>query len=87
MSAGKETTTVMTLLGDAQPLTVHEDKNEENQDEVNYDPDSPDEVEESALRAETMAGQPALRKLSKKRASSIKKRANDSPCSRAIVAS
>ena len=33
--------------------------------EVNYDPESTDEVEESALRAETMAGQPALRKLSR----------------------
>ncbi len=87
MPAGKETTTVMTLLGDAQPLTVHEDKNDENEVEVNYDPDSPDEVEESALRAGTMAGQHASRKLSRKHQSSIKNRANDSPCSRAIVAS
>ncbi len=50
MSAGKETTTVMTLLGDVLPLTVqrkaedcpnsiHEDEKDENEVEVNYDPD------------------------------------------------
>ena len=76
MSAGKGTSTVMTLLGNAHPLAVQrktedrahpvqEDKKDENEVEVNYDPESTDEVEESALRAETMAGQPALRKLSR----------------------
>ncbi len=57
----------MALLGDVLPLTVqqqtedcpnsvHEDVKDENEVEVNYDPDSSDEVDESALRAETMVG-------------------------------
>jgi hypothetical protein len=68
MSKGKETTTVMTLLGDVIPLTeqlktedgpnfAHEDEKDENEVEVNYDPDSAEEVDESALRAETMKGE------------------------------
>ncbi len=66
MSKSKETTTVMTLLGDVHSLTehqktedcpnvVHEDEKDENEVEVNYEADSPEESDESALRAETMA--------------------------------
>jgi hypothetical protein len=55
MSAGKETTTVLTVLENVpQPPAVqqrtddsvkpvHEDKKDEGSVEVNYDPDSPDE--------------------------------------------
>ena len=61
-SAGKGTTTVMTVLGNVHPLAVqrrtehrahpvHEDKKDENEVEVNYDPESTDEVEESALKS------------------------------------
>ena len=33
------------------PFIVHEDKKDENEVEVNYDPESTDEVEESALKS------------------------------------
>ena len=52
----------MTVLGNVHPLAVqrktehrahpvHEDKKDENEVEVNYDPESTDEVEESALKS------------------------------------
>ncbi len=59
MSQGKETTTVMTLLGAAHPLTeplVHDDVKDAHETDVNYEDDSTEEVDESASRALTVAG-------------------------------
>ncbi len=60
MSQCKETTTVVTLLGAARPLTeplVHENVNDPHETEVNYDDDSTEEVNESSSRALTVAGE------------------------------
>ena len=59
MSKGKETTTVMTLLG-ARTLTkpiVHEEEKDPHETEVDYDEEAPEEVVESASRAVTMEGE------------------------------
>ncbi len=63
MSKGKETSTVMTLLGDVPPKVVqqgthdsissfHKDNRDEHETEVNYNSDSSEELDGSALRIE-----------------------------------
>ncbi len=51
MSQGKETTTVMTLLGAARPRAeplVHEEDKDEHETEVDYEDEVPEEAIESA---------------------------------------
>jgi hypothetical protein len=69
MSAGKEATTVLTVLGnvphppavqqktDDSVKPVHEDKKDEGSVDVDYDPDSSDEDGQPALRVETSTEQ------------------------------
>ncbi len=68
MSKDKETTAVMTLLGDVPPLSkqrrtedrpifVQEDLHDEHETEVNYDGSFPEEGNEPASRAATLAGE------------------------------
>jgi hypothetical protein len=60
MSQGRETTTVMTLFGAARPPTVplvHEDGKDENETEVDYEDDVPEEVVESASGSSALEGE------------------------------
>jgi hypothetical protein len=68
MSKGKETTAVMTLLGDVlplseqrrtedRPISVREDVQDDHETEVNYDGDSSEEANEPASRAVILAGE------------------------------
>ena len=60
MSKGKETTTVMTLFGAARPLAeqlVHDKVNDDQETEVNYDGDSPEEAMESASGSSALEGE------------------------------